>query len=83
MSKHLGPLLALSLGLSAGLLGCRASDEQCSELAAHVVDLATAEGKAGTGTALALEQDCKRLRPSSSLMQCMLSADSLDALRGC
>ncbi len=83
MRRVLPMSLVLSLGLAAGLLGCRASDDQCSELARHVIDLAVAEGEAANSTALVLEQECQRMRPSDGLVQCMLDAQSLSALSEC
>ncbi len=77
---------AITLGLvvtSAVLLGCRADDSECVALADHVVALATAEGKPTSGTAAALEDDCKRLRPTRTLTQCMMDARSLADLDGC
>ncbi|MFV8753336.1 hypothetical protein ACNOYE_22535 [Nannocystaceae bacterium ST9] len=75
--------LILTSTLLAGASGCRADDAECVALADHVVALATAAGKPTSGTAAALEQDCKRLRPTRTLVQCMMDAQSLDDLDAC
>jgi hypothetical protein len=71
---------------SAALLaasGCRADDAECRALADHVASLASAEGKSTSGTAAALELDCKRLRPTGRLLECMMDAQSLAELDAC
>ncbi len=74
----------LPLGLLLTLGGCRADDEECRDLARHIVEVAEAEGKAGTaGTAVALENDCKAVRPTQRLVDCMMQAQTLAELDGC
>ncbi len=71
------------VGLLA-LGACRAEDEQCRDLARHIVELADAEGKGSTaGTAVALEGDCKAVRPTKRLVDCMMKAQTLAELDGC
>jgi hypothetical protein len=74
---------ALSCIVLLGASGCRADDAECVALAGHIASLATAEGKSTSGTAAALEQECERLRPTRSLVQCMMDAQSLDELDAC
>jgi hypothetical protein len=77
------PLLLIS-ALVGGLLGgCRTDDADCVALAEHVVALASAEGRPIVGTATAIEDDCKRLRPTATLAQCMMDARSLAELDAC
>jgi hypothetical protein len=73
-------LVALPAGLS---LGCRANQEDCRELAVHVAGLAQAEGRGGTGTAVALERDCNEQRPTRALLECMLASETLAQLDEC
>ncbi len=77
--------LAVMAVLVVSSFGCRASDEDCRELALHVVELAKAEaeGEAGVGTAVALEQECKEMRPSRGLVVCMVSAQTRAELDDC
>jgi hypothetical protein len=76
------PLLLVVLALALG--ACRADDEQCRDLARHIVEVAEAEGKSSTaGTAVALEGDCKSVRPTKRLVECMMSAQSLAAIDEC
>jgi hypothetical protein len=77
------PIVALSCALLLGASGCRADDAECVALSGHVTSLASAEGKPTSGTAAALEQDCKRLRPTRTLVQCMMDAQSLAELDAC
>lgn len=77
---------SLTAALSCILLvgpGCRADDAECVALAGHIASLATAEGKPTSGTAAALEMDCERLRPTRTLVQCMMDAQSLAELDAC
>lgn len=79
-----GTGMLLKLGLLCGLtLGCRADQEDCRELAAHVAELAQAEGRRGTGTPEALERDCNEQRPTRALLECMLASDTLAQLDEC
>jgi hypothetical protein len=77
------PTRALVLGLGLGLAACRADDQQCRDVARHIVEVAEAEGKGSAGTALALESDCKLVRPSTRLVDCMLKATTLAELDAC
>jgi hypothetical protein len=77
------PIVALSCLVLLGAGGCRADDAQCVALAGHIASLATAEGKPTSGTAAALEKDCKRLRPTRTLVECMMDAQSLAELDAC
>jgi len=70
-------------GLVLVLGACRANDQQCRELAEHVVVLADGEGKAGAATAAKLESDCVALRPSTRLVACILAAESLAEIDDC
>src|SRR5690606_19902511 len=75
-----GPLLGFVLGLG----GCRADDEQCRDLARHIVEIADAEGKSSSAaTAVALEGDCKTVRPTRRLVDCMMKARTLAELDAC
>lgn len=65
------------------LLGCRADQEACKELAVHVAELAQAEGRAGSGTAVALERDCNEQRPTRKLLECMMASETLAQLDEC
>jgi hypothetical protein len=76
-------IVALACTVLLGASGCRADDAECVALAGHVASLATAAGKPTSGTAAALEQDCKRLRPTRKLVQCMMDAKSLAELDAC
>ena len=78
----LSTLLGSAL-LLLGATGCRADEEGCRDLARHVAELAAAEDKAGAGTAVALEADCNRLRPTRGLVECMVAAQSLAEVDGC
>ena len=69
--------------LSLALLGCRANQEACSELAAHVAELAEAEGRAGSGTAVALERACNEQRPTRALLECMMASETLAQVDEC
>ncbi|HVI00286.1 MAG TPA: hypothetical protein VM869_16330 [Enhygromyxa sp.] len=72
------------VGLSLTLGACRANEEQCRDLARHIVEIADAEGKGRTaGTAVALEGDCKAVRPTKRLVDCMMAAQSLAAIDEC
>lgn len=76
--------LLLASAFAFGVLaGCRTDDADCVALADHVVSLASAEGRPIVGTAGAIEEDCKRLRPTSKLAQCMMDAQSLAELDAC
>lgn len=76
--------VVLTLAFVAGVLaGCRTDDADCVAVADHVVALASAEGRPIVGTASAIEDDCKRLRPTSKLAQCMMDAQSLAELDAC
>lgn len=76
--------LALALAPIVALGGCRADDEQCRDLARHIVEVAEAEGKIGTaGTAIALEDDCKTVRPTKRLVDCMMAAQTLADIDAC
>jgi hypothetical protein len=79
-----GTRMLLLLALPAGLsLGCRANSEDCRELAVHIADLAQAEGRGGTGIAVALEGDCNEQRPTRALLECMMASESLAQLDAC
>jgi hypothetical protein len=73
-------LLALPAGLA---LGCRANAEDCRELSVHIGELAQAEGRGGTATALALEGDCNEHRPTRALLECMMASETLAQLDEC
>lgn len=76
------PLVLVALALALG--ACRADDEQCRDLARHIVEVAEAEGKSSSaGTAVALEGDCKTVRPTKRLVECMMAAESLSAIDDC
>lgn len=79
---RLSSLFGLAL-VCGGLLGCRADDAECVALAEHVVSLSSGEGRPIVGTASAIEEDCKRLRPTRELTQCMIDAQSLAELAAC
>lgn len=66
-------------------LGCRASAEDCREVALHVIALAEAEatGTSSATSAEALELECNAQRPSRGLVECMLGAQTLTELDGC
>jgi hypothetical protein len=76
-------MLACALTLGGPMLGCRADQEACKELAAHVAELAQAEGRAGSGTAVALERDCNEQRPTQKLLECMMASETLAQLDEC
>lgn len=71
------------VGLLLALGACRADDEQCRDLARHLVEVAEAERMGGGGTALALEQDCKAVRPTKRLVDCMMKAATLAEIDAC
>jgi hypothetical protein len=72
------------LTLTLALGGCRADDEQCRDLARHIVEVADAEGKGSTaGTAITLEGDCKAVRPTKRLVDCMMNATTLAEIDAC
>ena len=72
------------VGLSLALGACRADEEQCRELAQHIVEIAEAEGASGTiGTADSLERDCTAVRPTKRLVDCMLKAQSRAEIEAC
>ena len=74
----------LLVGLMLALGACRAKDEQCRDLARHIVEVAEAEGKSSSaGTAVALENDCKSVRPTKRLVDCMMAAQSLADIDAC
>jgi hypothetical protein len=75
-------LLSL-LALCSLVVGCRADEADCRELARHISELAEAEGKGGAGTTVALEQTCKEQRPSRALVECMMAAEDLAAVNDC
>lgn len=76
------PLLLVTFALALG--ACRADDEDCRDLARHIVAVAEVEGKTSTaGTAVALENDCKTVRPTKRLLDCMMSAHSLAEINEC
>ena len=66
-------------------LGCRASAEDCRDVAVHVIDLAEAEvtGKSSATSVEELEFECNEQRPTRGLVKCMLGAQSLAELDGC
>jgi hypothetical protein len=74
------PLLVF---LSLCLFGCRADESTCSELGSHIAALAEAEGKAGAGTAVAVERDCNEHRPTQKLVRCLRAAQSLADVEAC
>ncbi|NVB42439.1 hypothetical protein G6O69_31740 [Pseudenhygromyxa sp. WMMC2535] len=74
-------LVGLGVGLS--LAACRAEEADCEALATHIAKLAEAEGKGGPGSALAIEGDCKQLRPTRKLVECMQAAQSLAEVEAC
>lgn len=81
MVRRTPPVL---VGLCLVLGACRADEEQCRELALHIVEVAEAEGKGrSAGTAVALEGDCKTLRPTKRLVDCMMTAQTLAEINGC
>ncbi len=67
--------------LLSTLGACRADDGQCRDLARHVVEVAEAEGR-GSST-VTLENDCKAVRPTKALVDCMMAASTLDAVAAC
>ncbi|PRQ07606.1 hypothetical protein ENSA7_25960 [Enhygromyxa salina] len=73
----------LVLGVAISSLGCRASADDCREVAQHIVELGQAEGKLNASSADELEQTCAEQRPTRALVQCMLAAQSLAELEGC
>lgn len=78
------PSQLLLVGLTLALGACRADEAQCRDVARHIVELAEAEGKSGTaGTAVALESDCKAVRPTKRLVDCMMAAQSLAEIDQC
>jgi hypothetical protein len=79
-----GTRMLLLLALPAGLsLGCRANQDDCRQLAAHVASLAQAEGSGGPGTEVALERDCNEQRPTRALLECMMASETLAQLGEC
>ena len=74
-------LSAFALGLC--LSACRAQQEDCQQLAAHVGELAAAEGKPGAAVSSSIEAECNNLRPTKKLTRCMLEAQDLAALSSC
>lgn len=73
-----------SLGLGLASPGCQAQTKRCDAVAAHIAELAQAEGVAAPGLSLAIEADCDaEPRPSEALVECMLAAESLEAVRAC
>ena len=78
-----GPRCVLVLGLALHGLACRASEDDCAELARHVAGLAQAEAKAGVGTAVALEASCMTQRPSRKLVTCVMAAQSIAEVEAC
>jgi hypothetical protein len=76
--------LLLLVGLSLALGGCRAKDEQCRELARHIVEVADAEGThSRAGMAGALEDECNAVRPTKRLVDCMMKAQTLAEIDAC
>jgi hypothetical protein len=73
----------LLLGVVAFSLGCRASADDCRDVAAHVMALAQAEGKSAALSVEELEGTCNEQRPTRGLMKCMLGAQRLGDLEGC
>jgi hypothetical protein len=71
------------VGLSLALGACRADAEQCRDLARHIVEIADAEGQGSARTAAALEADCKAVRPTRRLVDCMMKAQTLAELDAC
>lgn len=83
------PVRRLLAGALAGLVvalagaGCRANAGQCREVADHLTEIASDEGRAAPGMADALAADCEALEPSAKLVECMLAAETLEAARAC
>lgn len=78
------PSVLVSIGLLLGLGACRADEAQCRDLAQHIVEIAEAEGKGSSaGTVDALEGDCKTVRPTERLVDCMMKAQTLADLDAC
>ena len=73
------PLTLLALACS----GCRAKPEVCESLAAHISEVAEAEGKGGPGSRYAIEKDCKELPPTRTFVSCVMAAQTLSALDAC
>ena len=73
----------LALGVVLFGVGCRASADDCREVAAHVMALAQAEAKTGAATVEQLEATCNEQQPTRALLKCMLGAQSLAELEGC
>jgi hypothetical protein len=72
------------LPLLLGLGGCRADADDCRDVAQHLAELANAEGQAATaGTAVAIEGECKQLRPTKRLVACMAKAQTLAQVDAC
>ena len=80
---HLSLPLTLLAFASLACCGCRAKPEACESLAAHISELAAAEGKGGPGSRYAIEKDCKELPPTRTFVGCVMAADSLTALDAC
>jgi hypothetical protein len=81
MSSH-SSLVVVGLLLALG--ACRADEEQCRDLARHIVEIADAEGQGSSArTAASLESDCKAVRPTRRLVDCMMKAQSLADLDAC
>ena len=79
--RHALPAFALGLALSS--LGCQAKPEACEPLAQHIVEVAKAEGQAGSGTAFALQQACEEHPPSRKLVKCMMAAETMADINAC
>ncbi|KIG15893.1 hypothetical protein DB30_05200 [Enhygromyxa salina] len=63
--------------------GCRASADDCREIAQHIVALAKAEAKLVPTSEAQFETTCNEQRPTRGLVQCMLGAQSLAELEAC
>jgi len=83
MSRLRRWLPPLALGLALSSLGCRAKPEACQALAQHIVEVAKAEGQAGAGTVLALQQACAEHPPTKKLVACMMEAQTMAEIEGC
>jgi hypothetical protein len=62
-------------------LGCRASEDDCREVAQHVMELA--QGTTGATSPDGIERTCNEQRPTRALLECMLTAQSLPELESC
>jgi hypothetical protein len=83
MSAMLRRSSLVLVGFALVLGACRADEDQCRDLAQHIVEVAEAEGRGTAGAALALAGDCKAVRPTKQLVDCMMAAQTMAEINAC